>query len=108
MKSGFIEFQLYPEFRQFSMSVTTRSQSSYNKRQRHFSWFLRTIKPIKAKVVASLDGTRHVLAPVSGGKKLGQTKRRKTAKTTTVKRGKQNNFVNISSFYRDGHYAGTQ
>jgi len=85
---GVGEFQLCQEFRQFSMSVTTWSQSTYKKRQRHFSRFLRTIKPIKAKVVASSDGMRHVLAPVSGGKKPGQTKRKRTAKTTTVKKGK--------------------
>ena len=89
---GVGEFQLCQEFRHFSMPVTTWSQSTYNKRQRHFSRFLRTIKPIKAKVVASSDGTRHVLAPVSGGKKPGQTKRKRTAKTTTVKRGKRTNF----------------
>ena len=77
---GVGEFQLCQEFRHFSMSVTTWSQSTYNKRQRHFSRFLRTIKPIKTKVVASSDGTRHVLAPVSGGKKPRQTKRKKQLK----------------------------
>jgi len=45
-------------------------------------------------MVALSDGTRHVLAPVSGGKKPGQTKRRRTAKTTTVKgENNANNFL---------------
>jgi len=85
---GVGDFELCPEFKHFAMSVATWSQSSEKKRSCHYSRFLHTMTPVKAKVLASTGGERHFVAPSNGGKKPGQVKRKKMAKTTTIKKGK--------------------
>jgi len=85
---GMGDFKLCEEFRHFCLTPTAWSQATERKRKRHFSCFLRTTKPSKPKVMASTDGAKHVLAPTNGGKKPGQVKQKRTAKTTTLKKAK--------------------
>ena len=59
---------------------------------------MRHCKPVNQRNVGSADGTRHVIPTEKmGGKKL-KFKRKHTAKTTTLKKHK-NNFYNINILY---------
>ena len=86
---GLGEFELCADYKRFSVPSSTWAQLPPEKRKRHLIKFMRHCKPVNSKIVESTDSTRHVIAPgQNGGKKKGQIKRKRVARTTTIKKQK--------------------
>ena len=69
--------------------LSTTPQLPPEKRKRHLIKFMRQCKPVNSKILESTDSTRHVIAPgQNGGEKKGQIKRKRVARTTTIKKQK--------------------
>ncbi len=86
------EYKLLPEFKQFSVDADRWSQWDAGKRGNHFTRFMKTIKKVNSSTLRSSDGHWSEKAPtVSGGKKPGQTKRKRPTRTTTPMRTRSKN-----------------
>ena len=79
-------FVLVPEYDHHRMDSQVYCSKTEDQRQRRFKKFLREVKRTTPRGVTSADGQLTVLSAVNGGKKPGQTKRRRATKTKTGKR----------------------
>ena len=85
---GFGSYELAPEFRQFKLTPESWISKTRKQQSLHLQRFLSYPKPICSSVETSTDGTRKAFAPKHGGKKPGQRKRYRNAKTTSIQRKK--------------------
>ena len=76
-------YKLCPEFSRFKISTTGFSNLSDGSQDRWFQKFLKTGKFPKPMSV-SIDGTLAVPYSPTGGQKLGQRKRKRPCKSTSV------------------------
>lgn len=83
------DFVLCDEYQRFSVAPNVWCSRDQQQRQRHFLRFLRKVKEVHKKNIRSTDGSRVVTSATNAGKKPGQVKRKRTAKTTTVTYKKQ-------------------
>ena len=80
------EFTLAPEFAHYRMNAHVYEEKTDKQKEKRMAKFLREVKPIHPRAVTSEDGRLTVLTAANGGKKPGQTKRKRSARTTTVKK----------------------
>ena len=84
---GLEEFEVCADYKLFVVPSSTWAQLPPEKRKRHC--IMRHCKPFNfnSKIVESTDSTRHVIAPgQNGGEKEGQIKRKRVARTMTIKK----------------------
>jgi len=61
-------------------------QKTDKQKEKRMAKFLREFKPVHPRAVSSDDGRLTVLKASNGGKKQGQTKRKRFARTRTIKK----------------------
>lgn len=80
------QFTLVPEFAHYRMHAHVYEQKTDKQKEKRMAKFLREYKPVHPRAVSSDDGRLTVLKASNGGKKPGQTKRKRCARTRTVKK----------------------
>ena len=78
-------FSLVPDFETFKIPVNSWINKTKEQRDRNLLKFLKTYKPQQHRSVISSDAALTILRSIANGTKPGQKKRKRTAKTTTVK-----------------------
>ena len=78
-------FSLVPDFETFKIPVNSWINKTKEQRDRHLLKFLKTYKPQQHRSVISSDAALTILRSTANGTRPGQKKRKRTAKTTTVK-----------------------
>ena len=78
-------FSLVPYFETFKIPVNSWINKTKEQRDRHLLKFLKTYKPQQHRSVISSDAALTILRSTANGTRPGQKKRKRTAKTTTVK-----------------------
>ena len=84
--AGLGDYKLCDEYMKFHVPTNIWAGRTAEQRQRHLKRFLNTIKPSSSKLSLTSDGSRSFLLPKNGGKKPGQIKRKRAAKTKTNKK----------------------
>ena len=79
-------FSLVPEYAHHQLDPEAYCSKSEEQRKCRFTKFLREGKRIAPRAVTSADGGLTVLSAANGGKKPGQTKRKRCAKTRSIKK----------------------
>lgn len=78
------DYKLCDDYKNFFVNPSVWASRDAGQRHRHFMRFLRKVKEGDSRCVRSSDGQRVVIKATHGGKKPGQVKRKRTAKTTTT------------------------
>ncbi|KAK7108117.1 hypothetical protein V1264_015910 [Littorina saxatilis] len=78
---GYGDYDLADEYQQFAVPYGVWQKKTLQQRERHLLKFSKTLKCVNS--VRSTDGSKSAVAPTHKGRKPGQKKRTRTAKTST-------------------------
>ena len=77
-------YKLVPEYSKFEIPGDLWAGRDLQVKRRHIARFMRTTKSHSEKASTSSDRKTTVLRATNGGKKPGQVKRKRAARTTTI------------------------
>lgn len=79
-------YVLHPQLSRFLVPIDVLYSRDKDSRRCHYNKFNKALIPTSSRTVQSSDGARHILGSKNGGKKPNQVKRKRCAKTTSIKR----------------------
>ena len=78
------DYILCPQYSIFKIPIHIWTRLPHQRRDKHYNKFQKHTPPVNQKAITTTNGTLTVTAPINGGKKHGQVKRKRSAKTLSL------------------------